>query len=161
MSEKEINELIKLLNENCDIVPKILKCMKNNVNDVKGIIFHKGKPPGEHECSKCLKLKDNNEFKYYKKRVDKNNYLMRSNAICHNCSKINNEERKKTLFKDKNKIPPKPKAGSICESCNRKWGTKDKPRNWHRDHDAKLHKFRGWLCGDCNMAKHDHRLNIS
>ena len=42
-----------------------------------------------------------------------------------------------------------------------KWGSEEDPRNWHRDHDAIKNTFRGWLCGDCNMAKHDHRFNIS
>ena len=88
---------------------------------------------------------------------------MRSNALCNECSEIMNTERKETLkkAKDNNEIDKKPEPGSLCPRCNRKWGTKTKPRSWHRDHDAEKHKFRGWLCGNCNMQKHDHRFGVS
>ena len=127
------------------------------------MILHRGKPEGLHECSKCAEMKDNSNFTYYNQRVDKNGYLMRSNALCLNCSEIMNSERKATLDKAKKngEIEDKPLGGAKCPGCKRNWGTEQEPRNWHRDHDAIQNKFRGWLCGDCNMAKHDHRHKIS
>ena len=131
--------------------------------DIKGVIAHKGEPPGLHECSKCRELKGSEHFKYYQNRVDKNGYLMRSNALCNICDKSMRQERESTLKKAElnNEIGEKPCPGSTCPNCSRAWGTAEKPRNWHRDHDAIQNIFRGWLCGDCNMAKHDHRHGTS
>lgn len=131
--------------------------------DIKGFILHKGEPPGLHECSKCRDLKGSEHFKYYQSRVDKNGYLMRSNALCNSCDKTMKQERESTLKKAElnNEIGDKPQPGSICPNCKRAWGAAEQPRNWHRDHDAILNVFRGWLCGDCNMAKHDHRHGTS
>jgi len=133
------------------------------VSDAVGCILHKGKPPGLHECSRCRGNKDHTHFAYYAQRVDKNGYLMRSNALCNDCRTETDKERKDTLSKANKdgKIPPKPKPGDICPNCERPWGSVEEPRNWHRDHDAIKNEFRAWLCGDCNMAKHDHRHNIS
>ena len=138
---------------------KIVEKLKSS----RGIIFHNGKPGGLHECSNCLVHKDSSNFNYYNKRVDKNDYLMRSNALCSDCSDKTTKERKHTLTKaqNNNEIGAKPLPGDTCPNCNRKWGTVEQPRNWHRDHDAIEGVFRGWLCGDCNMAKHDHRHRIS
>jgi hypothetical protein len=124
-----------------------------------GYILHKGEPPGLHECRECKENKDSTHFGYYKMRVDKYGYLSRVNAVCCECAVTLDTERKNTLdtAKKQGKIPPQPTAGSICPGCTRPWGSLDKPRNWHRDHDAIKNEFRGWLCGDCNMAKHDHR----
>lgn len=135
----------------------------DNLKHMKGIILHKGKPNGQHECSKCRSMKENVHFKYYNKRVDKKDCLMRVNALCIDCSELTNAERKSTLNKAtlNGEIDDKPLAGDICPNCKRKWGTEENPRNWHRDHDAIKNVFRGWLCGDCNMAKHDHRHGIS
>ena len=131
--------------------------------DIKGFIAHKGEPPGLHECSKCRELKGSEHFKYYQNRVDKNGYLMRSNALCNTCDKNMRQERDSTLKKAElnNEIGEKPCPGSTCPNCSRAWGTVEQPRNWHRDHDAIQNIFRGWLCGDCNMAKHDHRHGTS
>jgi len=130
------------------------------LEDVKGIIFHKGTPPGDnHECSICRVKKAGDQFTYYQRRVSRYGYLMRTNAHCHDCEKTSTEERMTTLktAATAGKIPPKPKPGDICPNCNRAWGSSEKPRNWHRDHDAIKNEFRRWLCGDCNMALHDHR----
>lgn len=131
--------------------------------DIKGFIAHKGEPPGLHECSKCFDLKGSEHYKYYQNRVDKHGYLMRSNALCNACDKSMRQERDSTLHKAKlnNEIGEKPCPGSVCPNCRRAWGTPEQPRNWHRDHDAIQNIFRGWLCGDCNMAKHDHRHGTS
>ena len=96
----------------------------NNNNEIKGYSLHNGKPPGLHECSKCLKMLDNSHFKYYKHRVNKKGYLLRSNALCSECVKITNKERKTTLDKatKNNEIPPKPLPGDICPNCKRKVG---------------------------------------
>jgi hypothetical protein len=143
-----------------------LKCTNTTAvsfQDAKGFILHKGEPPDLHECSRCREKKDSSHFGYYSQRVDKYGYLMRSNALCKDCRIETDKERKTTLKKagDEGKIPPQPEAGATCPNCNRPWGSIDKPRNWHRDHDAIKNEFRRWLCGDCNMAKHDHRHGIS
>ena len=161
---KHNNQLIKEIHPNeLNMILESYKNYKSKEKEINGVIFHKGKPPGLHECSKCLVMKTNENFKYYNQRVDKSGYLMRSNALCLDCDKVMSVERKTTLDKatKNNEIKDKPLPGDICEKCNRKWGSKEQPRNWHRDHDAIQNKFRGWLCGDCNMAKHDHRHNIS
>jgi hypothetical protein len=151
------------------IVEEFEKFMQNSngsavdLEDAVGCILHKGKPPGLHECSKCGQYKDNQDYCYYKCRADKNGYLMRTNALCNQCKELTSKERRRTLShaKSQNKIPPRPSPGDKCPQCKRKWGTIENPRNWHRDHDAIKNEFRRWLCGDCNMANHDHRYNIS
>ena len=158
--KKTIN-IETLLNDLSKVIPSTNTCKKIENSDINGLIFHKGKPPGLHECSKCRNYKDNTNFKYYQQRVDNKGYLMRTNALCNICSSKNKKEKDETMKKDKNKIPNKPEPGSICPNCQRSWGTKDNPRNWHKDHDAIKHEFRGWLCGHCNMSKSDHRNNIS
>jgi len=151
----------KILNDLSEYIPSTNTCKKIEMDDIKGIIFHRGLPQGLHECSVCNEYKDNTNFKYYQQRVDNKGYLMRSNAHCSLCSKKIKKEKDETMKKEKDKIPEKPEAGSICTNCNRSWGTKEKPRNWHKDHDAIKHEFRGWLCGHCNMSKSDHRNGIS
>lgn len=151
-------------NVNVHEMRKLLELLRTNPNNVtflhaRGLILHKGKPPGLHKCSRCHAMKDSSHFGYYSCRVDKKGYLMRSNALCFDCRNETNKERKDTLDKAKKagKIPPRPKPGDICPNCQRSWGTPENPRNWHRDHDAIQNIFRRWLCGDCNMALHDHR----
>ena len=87
--------------------------------DIKGFIVHKGEPPGLHECSKCRELKGSDHFKYYQTRVDRNGYLMRSNALCNACDKIMKQERDSTLKKAglNNEIGDKPQPGSTCPNC--------------------------------------------
>ena len=169
MTEMNLFEKIKMLEEeNMKLKEYFAKIIATNPSgiaeqDVKGYIAHRGIPPGLHECSRCRENKDTTCFNYYNQRVDKNGYLMRSNALCKDCGVETDKERKETLKKagKEGKIPPKPAPGDVCKYCNRNWGSKEQPRNWHRDHDAIKNEFRGWLCGDCNMAKHDHRHGIS
>jgi ribosomal protein L34E len=136
---------------------------KVSLVDAKGICLHKGPPPGLHECRECRTKKDCQHFGYYQNRIDKNGYLSRTNAVCNDCGVKLDKERKETLDKanKEGKIPPKPKGGDVCPKCERSWGSEEAPRNWHRDHDAIKNEFRGWLCGDCNMANHDHRYGTS
>lgn len=150
--EKSVSHNEKVLASNGSVV---------RPQDAVGCVLHKGKPPGEHECSRCRSRKDHSSFRYYKCRIDKKGYLMRVNALCDKCDRLTSQERKRTLQKEKEKIPPRPSPGDTCPQCKRAWGTKETPRNWHRDHDAIHNKFRRWLCGDCNMANHDHRHNVS
>lgn len=158
-------ELSKILSENPRLAKLIVDAYNStpNPNDINGAIFHYGKPPGLHECSRCGECKENSNFRYYNQRVDRYRYLSRSNALCSDCSKQMNSERKTTLDKaTKNgEIGEKPLPGDKCPKCERNWGTKEKPQNWHRDHDAINNVYRGWLCGLCNMAQQDHRLKIS
>ncbi len=137
---------------------------KTPLSEIVGVIPHKGIPNHkQHECSKCRAMKDADQFTWYPGRRDKNQHLMRSNAICKPCGKENLAEKNATLkrARESGKIPPKPAAGAVCPNCKRNWGTPEEPRNWHQDHDAIQGIFRMWLCGDCNMAKHDHRHGIS
>jgi hypothetical protein len=155
------NDTSSLLNDLSKVIQCTNTCKKIEIDDIKGYLCHKGPPPGLHECSKCREHKDNTHFKYYQQRVDNKGYLMRTNALCNLCSIKNKKEKDETMKKDKNKIPKKPEPGSMCPNCKRSWGTKENPRNWHKDHDAIKHEFRGWLCGHCNMSKSDHRNGIS
>jgi hypothetical protein len=152
--KEEIAQLKQLLEKNGS---------KVSVMDAVGCVLHKGRPPGLHECSTCREKKDSSHFNYYNQRIDQHGYLMRSNALCKTCGDESSKERKKTLEKanKEGKIPPKPEPGDICPNCNRNWGSIETPRNWHRDHDAIKNEFRRWLCGDCNMAQHDHRHGTS
>ena len=147
-------ELIKELSArgvftNAKFHENMLKC-----DDLENIslVGTYGKPTKTNKCRECLKVLPASEFKYYQARVKSCGHLQRSNALCHSCSKEANAERHETLTKDAHKIPPKPKSGDICPMCERSW-----TGNWHRDHCAKEHKFLRWLCGDCNMARHDQR----
>ena len=160
------DEINKLKKENADLKKMLMLATNASgipLTDAVGCILHKGKPPGLHECSTCRERKESSQFNYYSQRVDQHGYLMRSNALCKNCAEISNKERKETLQKanKEGKIPPKPSPGDTCPNCHRTWGSAEAPRNWHRDHDAIKNEFRGWLCGDCNMAQHDHRHGMS
>ena len=161
VENKKPHELSELLNDLSRFIPSTNSCKKIEIDDIKGIIFHRGPPPGLHECSKCLEHKDNTHFTWYHQRVDKKGYRSRVNAHCSSCSEKVKKEKDETMKKDKDKIPEKPEPGSICPNCNRSWGTKENPRNWHKDHDAIKHEFRRWLCGHCNMSQSDHRNGIS
>ena len=77
--------------------------------------------------------------------------LMRSNALCNECSIKSNKQRKKVL--DRANVPSKPKKGEECSNCNRPWSG-----NWHRHH--KGDDFISWLCGHCNMSFSDQRNKI-
>lgn len=111
------------------------------------LIITKGLPKENLECRECRQTLESDEFTYYLCRVDKNGYLMRSNAMCHNCIEKSNKTRKKVL---KNVSDPKPKKGDTCKNCNRLWFG-----NWHRHHVGD--SFIGWLCGHCNMSFSDQR----
>ena len=109
-----------------------------------------GVPGGEDECSECCKTLPAAQFSYYQTRVKQNGSLMRSNALCHECAKKLNQDRKEVLGVAS--TPPPPQSGDKCPNCDRVW-----TGNWHRDHDYKTGQFRSWLCGQCNMAKQDRR----
>jgi hypothetical protein len=134
-----------------------------SLENASGFILHCGEPPGLHECRQCRQNKDSSHFGWYKQRVDRRGHLMRVNAVCHECAVGLDQERANTLnaAAAAGQIPPQPAAGSICPGCTRAWGSRENPRNWHRDHDAINNEFRGWLCGQCNMSRQDHRLGTS
>ncbi len=127
---------------------KIIKDLVDNTN-VKLILTY-GYPSGMKKCRECGELLTSENFKYYLGRVDKNGYLMRSNALCNSCSKISNKQRQDVFEKDKKKIPDKPKNNDICPSCDREWDG-----NWHKHHID--NDFICWICGDCNMSFRDQR----
>lgn len=130
---------------------------KIDINQVKGMIMHKGPNPHKQECRDCRQMRSSDYFSFYQQRVDKYGYLQRSNALCKDCKKKNEKQRKICLDKatKKGQIPEKPKPGDKCPQCKRSWGTNKKPRNWHRHHIDD--DFISWLCGDCNMSLHDQR----
>ena len=128
------------------------------IEDIQCIVFSTGPPKYKLECRECRGMLDANLFTFYKQRIDKYNNLMRSNAICINCKDMINFNRKRVLTKDAEIIPFKPQNGSMCNGCNRQWGTIDKPQNFHRHHVGE--NFVEWLCGNCNMSKNDQRNNI-
>jgi len=159
-----IKELIKrkskdgtgLLNSKAN--EKVISKLKKDNNHPIGIILTLGYPkkiaPKTHKCSHCHKLKGHKHFGYYLSRVDSEGYLMRSNALCDECSKKSNNKRSKILTgaaKD-GLIPERPKKGDTCTNCSRPWYGK-----WHRDHDDINGTFTGWICGNCNMKKSDQR----
>lgn len=119
----------------------------NTANDVKVILTY-GLPNDCMECRECGECLDPKNFSYYMSRVDQNGYLMRSNALCNNCGKHSNAQRKKVF--ENSIIPKKPKKGSECPHCGRKWSG-----NWHRHHEGD--DFINWLCGHCNMSFSDQR----
>ena len=103
------------------------------------------------ECRECRNSLNPENFTYYLSRVDQKGYLMRSNALCDECSTKSNKQRKKVL--DGANVPSKPKKGDKCPYCNRLW-----LGNWHRHH--KGDDFISWLCGHCNMSFSDQRNKI-
>jgi uncharacterized protein with PIN domain len=135
---------------NSESTYKVLEEIKNN-NTEFNIILTFGYPEKKLECRECFKNMDSTNFSFYLSRVDKNGFLMRSNALCNECSTESNKKRKKVF--ETSVIPPKPKNGSICPNCDRSWSG-----NWHRHHEGD--KFIEWLCGHCNMSFSDQR-NIS
>ena len=71
----------------------------------------------KHKCSRCHLKKPNNEFSFYLSRVSADGYLMRSNALCTDCSNKQNSKRSKLLNEahDMGLIPDKPNSGDTCQ----------------------------------------------
>ena len=96
-------------------------------------------------CSKCLKNLPLSNFS----NGSGGNYLR---SECKSCSKEHSAIVNKLR---KNLIPPP--ANYRCPICNK---TEDavkgrggkKAGAWCCDHDHTTHKFRGWLCHQCNRA---------
>ena len=133
----------------------IITNSKSNDNIISGsslneslVILTKGIPTKKMRCRECDEMKDPTKYSFYKSRVDANGYLMRSNALCNECSEQTNKQRKKVL--DNAIIPEKPKKGDVCENCKRSWDG-----NWHRHHIGD--KFISYICGHCNMSFSDQR----
>ena len=114
-------------------------------------IAHRGLRPGTKKCSKCHGVFPTSDFPLYKGRVDKNGYLMFSNSTCFSCSSNLKEEKNKAVKNstDKGVVFEKPKD-NICPECNREWDGA-----WHMHHVGDV--AHGYICGQCNMSKHDHR----
>lgn len=117
-------------------------------NETVNYIATSGYPAKELECRECRYMLPFDWFSFYQTRVDQHGYLMRSNAICKVCAEEINQKRKGVL--DNANIPGKPKSGSTCPNCNRKW-----KGNWHRHHVGD--HFKEWWCGICNMSHQDQR----
>jgi hypothetical protein len=112
------------------------------------VILTKGLPTEQMKCRECNEMKDPTKFSFYKSRVDANGYLMRSNALCDECSTHSNKQRKEVL--DNSIIPEKPNKGDVCPHCKRSWDG-----NWHRHHVGE--SFISYICGHCNMSFSDQR----
>jgi hypothetical protein len=121
--------------------------IKKNTNDYK-VILTLGKPEKEMVCRECRLSKPSDSFSFYQARVNSDGFLMRSNALCNECSTESNKQRKQVL--DSADIPDKPKSGDICQNCERPW-----EGNWHRHHVED--KFIAYICGHCNMSFSDQR----
>jgi hypothetical protein len=152
----ETKELINELRERGFITESetTLKVLNeiNKKDDLKfSIILTFGYPVKKSECRECFQILDSENFSYYLSRVDKDGYLMRSNALCRTCANKSNKERQKVF--ENSSLPPKPKKGDICPNCDRSW-----KGNWHRHHEGD--KFIEWLCGHCNMSFSDQRNNV-
>ena len=129
--------------------PTNQKVLENKGADVQLIAtFGPRSPQGTQQCRECRQQRPDDHFSYYQARVYKNGFLARSNAMCRECAKESNKQRKEVL--DNADIPPKPRAGTHCPHCQRAWSG-----NWHRHHVGD--KFVGWLCGHCNMSFSDQR----
>jgi len=115
------------------------------------IILSFGLPSENLECRECGECKSPTNFTFYQGRVDNKGFLMRSNALCYNCMKKTNEQRKLVL--DRAIIPQKPKPGDVCTNCNREWSG-----NWHRHHVG--NEFISYICGHCNMSFSDQRNKV-
>lgn len=140
---------------------KVLSDLINNPTMKFGIVLTYGYPSDvnvkNHKCRECGEIKDSSHFTYYLSRVDQDGNLMRSNAICDECSKGLNKKRSYVLkFENKNGIiPDKPKYGDICPDCGRQWFGL-----WHRHHDDTNKSFVRWECGNCNMKHSDQRTRV-
>jgi len=157
MNKKEIIKVIEILKKNnlltnSDTNDIAFKRFLNNETSIIKFILNNGVPEGINQCRECKENLSTDQFSYYQLRVDSKGFLMRSNALCKDCSKKSNKERNEVLNKDKAIIPKRPISGTRCPNCNRAWAG-----NWHRHHDKETKKFIGWLCGNCNMALQDQR----
>ena len=145
-----INELNKRgLMTNAKSNDEILHSLDDN--QCLKLILTRGIPVENMECRECRNSLNPKYFTYYLSRVDQHGFLMRSNALCSDCSKESNKQRKKVF--NNSQIPPKPKKGSVCPHCDRPWY-----KNWHRHHEGD--KFIEWLCGHCNMSFSDQRNKL-
>jgi hypothetical protein len=149
LSEVSLNDIMKELSKrNLLTNTKSNNVILNdNIDNVK-LILTMGIPQENLECRECLQLLPSTQFTFYQGRVDKNGYLMRSNALCVECSKKINNGRTQ-VFKNSKEIP-KPKKGDVCQKCERSWSG-----NWHKHHvdDVVI----GYICGHCNMSLSDQR----
>lgn len=157
MNKKELLDIIEKLKKaglltNSDAHEKVIKRFKEKKPAVVQFILTNGIPQGINHCRECKENLSTDQFSYYKLRVDSKGFLMRSNALCSECSKKSNKDRKAVLDEFKDSIPDKPKSGTRCPKCQRAWSG-----NWHRHHDKKTKQFIEWLCGNCNMALQDQR----
>mgnify|MGYP000480266985 CR=1 FL=1 len=73
-----------------------------NLENVK-MILTMGIPEDHLECRECLEFLPATQFSFYQGRVDKNGYLMRSNAICITCTKKINNGRSEVFKNSKKK----------------------------------------------------------
>jgi len=121
--------------------------VENPTEDIK-VIVSKGVIKESLVCRECKEEKTTDNFSFYQARVDKNGYLMRSNALCIDCKNILNKERQ-FAFKNSD-LTVKPEPGTVCPKCSRPWSN-----NWHKHHEGD--KFIDWWCGECNMRHADQR----
>lgn len=129
--------------------PTNQKVLQRKGADVQLIAtFGPHSPHGTQQCRECRQHRPDDHFSYYQARVNNKGFLSRLNALCKNCAKESNKQRKEVL--DNAVIPPRPAAGTKCSHCQRPWSG-----NWHRHHVGD--EFVGWLCGHCNMSFSDQR----
>lgn len=154
LSEIPTSEILKELNKRGLMTnAKSNDLILTNLDQIQNIklILTKGLPVEDMECRECRNNLNPDYFSYYLSRVDQKGYLMRSNALCNECSVKSNKQRK--IILDNAEIPKKPKKGEKCPNCKRSWVGK-----WHRHHQGD--NFVSWLCGHCNMSFSDQRNKL-
>ena len=109
---------------------------------------------GSATCTDCNLTKTNNNFTFYKNRVNPITKLcLYTNKKCHDCIKNYNIHKKKSEkeLKDNNITRPIPSLESPyhCDNCHKAITT---TRTIQLDHCHITGKFRGWLCKECNIS---------
>lgn len=89
-------------------------------------------------CKKCNQEKKEEDF-YKSATMKKNGFFLRKS--CKSCCNM-----EKTKLKNLHRIYDRTRpTTSFCQLCQKKG-------KLFLDHDHKTGKFRGWLCGQCNVG---------
>jgi Recombination endonuclease VII len=147
---------MKLLNVACidAIVPKLLPIEKKRKLVPHGSYNGFIDVDGSATCTDCKIEKPNDEFTFYKNRVNPQTRLcLYVNKKCSDCRKlytIHKKESTENVKKLKIARPvPTVQNPYKCDCCNKDIFT---TRTIQLDHCHKSGLFRGWLCKECNIS---------